>query len=421
MSNTLSFGQVLTRKMLAVLTSNCPVTRSLNHDYEKIFPNGGYDGQKAGPAIYIRKPTQRTVRRTWGMSTTPSITETTVTLTPDQIFGTDLSFTDLELATKVDDYFERYVAPDIKKVSASVEAYNINYMLNAIYNCEAYTSLAVPTTLAHGIMTARAKMLNALCPVDGQNFVVSPGFEASIIPALAGQYNPQGNISDMYVKGQMATAVGLDWYPSQNLPGITTGSTTATTPAVGTFVSTAKTSLPFTGATTSGTWKIGQTISITGLYNINFESKVAYSQLKQFVITADVTNSSGTGTLTVSPEINFDTTDPAQNCYIASGSINSAVIIIGARLGVTSVPTTESTTYQQNLMFHRDSFAWAGVPLTIPEKAEVAGVATDVRTGLSIRYIKMYDIVNSRMLNRVDVLGGICALYPQWACKFWTV
>ena len=421
MPNTLSYGQVLTRKMLAVLTSNCPVTRSLNHDYEKVFPDGGYDGQKAGPTIYIRKPTQRIVRRTWPMGTA-AITETTVALTPDQVFGTDLAFSDLELATKVDDYFERYVAPDIKKVAAAVESYNINYMLNAIYNCEAYTSLAIPTTMAQGIMTLRAKLINNLCPVDGQNFAVSPLFEASIIPALAGQYNPQSNISEMYVKGQMSNAVGLDWYSSQNLPGIIIGSQTNATPIVGAYNSTANTSLPYTGAgVANGTVVAGQCFTIAGLYDVNYESKVPYSQLKQFVVTAANTAVGGAGTLTVSPAINYDTTDPAQNCYIAAGTIVGAAIVYGCLYGVTAEATTASQIYQQDLMCHRDSFAWAGVPLEIPAKAEVAGVATDDRTGLSIRYIKMYDINNARMLNRIDVLGGICALYPQWAGKFWTV
>jgi hypothetical protein len=420
MGNALQYGTEIVRKALPTLVSNCPVVRSLNHEYEKKYREGGYEGQKQY-SLSIRKPMSGTVRTTWPISVGDR-TENVETLTVNTVRGIDLQLSDAELAQRVDDIYERLIQPDVEKLASHIEAYAIDYMLDRIANNVAYTSLAVPTALTHGYLDMGAKIKAANVGGGPLNMVISPLLEANIIGGLAGQYNPTGNISTMFEKGQMSKAAGFNWYMSQNMPGITIGSQANSDDAdVGTFSTSAKTSLPYVSSTTSGTTVVGQTITIAGLYDINFESKVPTSQLKQFVVTAANTASGGAGTLTVWPEINFLAASADQNCYISGESIDGVDIRFGCLLGTTAVATTASATYQQAMAFHRDSFAFASLPLMIPKSAEAAGVATDDRTGISIRFVRDWDQTNARITNRLDCYFGMTKLYPQWACKLWTV
>ena len=241
--------------------------------------------------------------------------------------------------------------------------------------------------------------------------------------ALSGQYNPQGNISEMFLKGQMSNAAGLDWYMSQILPSITVGSLTNTSPVVGTFVAASSTSVPYTGGTSSGALTAGQTFTIADLYDVNYETKTTLGQLKQFVV-ASSTPSTTTGTITIYAMqsgygIVFDTTSPFQNCYVSGGSINGKAIVFGALAGTTSVATTASATYQQNLLWHKDSFAFASVPLIVPKGLDMAARVTV--DNLSFRFLRGYDVVNARMLSRMDIFFGVAELRNVWAAKVLTV
>jgi hypothetical protein len=411
----------ITRKFLAVFHSNCVFAKNLNHDYEKNFGSQmGFDGQKIGPTLNIRDPIQASIRTGWAMEQ-QDLTETYHTLTIDTVRGVDLKFSDADLAQSIDDFVPRYIESPAKKLAAIVDQYCAQYMIYQTPNAIAASGLAIPTTI-DPYMDAKATLGSALVPQgDPINIAISPQMERKIVSGLTPlQFNPQATISDMFLKGAISNAAGMDWYMSQIIPALTTGSQTAATPIVGAFVAATGASLPYTGATTAtATWKAGQTFTIAGLYDINFETKGAYSWLKQFTITADNTASSSAGTLSISPAINFSTTSPTQNCYIAAGTIVGAAIVLGAMTTPTSVPTTASTTYQTALAWHKDSFAFASVPLIQPRGMDMASTVTV--DNLSFRFVRGFDIANARMLSRMDIFFGIAAIRPQWAVKIHTI
>jgi hypothetical protein len=411
----------ITRKFLAVFHSNCQIAKNLNHDYEKNFGSQmGFDGQKIGPTLNIRDPIQANIRSTWAM-TQQDITETYHTLTIDTVRGVDLKFSDADLALSIDDFVPRYIESPAKKLAAVIDQLCASYMMKQTPNAIAVTSLAVPTTI-DAWMDAKATLNAQLVPQgDRINAAISPQMERKMVSGLTPlQFNPQSTISDMFTKGAFSNAIGVDWFMSQVLPVLATGSETNTSPVVGTFVAASPTALPYTAASgASATWTAGQTFTIAGLYDINFETKEAYPWLKQFVITTNNTASGSAGTLVVSPGIVFDTTSPVQNCYIAAGSINGLAIVLGAMTTPTSVPTTASTNYQTALMWHPDSFAFASVPLMKPRGMDMAETVTV--DNLSFRFVRGFDIANARMLSRMDIFFGLAAIRPQWAVKIHTI
>ena len=422
MGNTRVSPLEITRNFLKYFHNQAHFTTNISDDYEKNWKEGGYEGQKIGPTLNIRDPLMVNTRKTWTMNQ-QNVKETYHSLTIDTVNGEDLNFSDADMATTVTDFAPRYVEGPAKKLASVIDQQNITAALIKINHCEAYTSLAVPTAMNQGYLTLKAKMHKALVDENDEVFaMINPDQEASILYSFSGMLNPTMEISDIFKKGQLTSAYGLTWYRSALIPSITTGTATVngSSLVVGTFAAATNTSLPYSGGLSTGAFVAGQVITIAGLYDINFETKTQYSQLKQFVITANTTASGGAGTLSIFPAINFDTTDPAQNCYIASNTINGAAIVIGALNGTsTSIPTTASTAYQQNLLWVRDAFAYASVPLEKPNGLDMAEVVTV--DGFSFRFLRGFDMINGRFLSRIDHFHGFTELRGVWAGKLLTV
>jgi len=76
-----------------------------------------------------------------------------------------------------------------------------------------------------------------------------------------------------------------------------------------------------------------------------------------------------------------------------------------------------STTYPQNIAYHKDAFTLATADLILPQGVDMASRAN--HNGISMRIVRQYDINNDRMPCRVDVLYGYAAIRPQLACRVW--
>jgi hypothetical protein len=76
---------------------------------------------------------------------------------------------------------------------------------------------------------------------------------------------------------------------------------------------------------------------------------------------------------------------------------------------------TNSTAYTQNLLFHRNAFALAMVPMEKP--AGAVDVARKTYRGLSVRVIPYYDGSNDISNYRLDVLFGVKAIDPRLAVR----
>jgi hypothetical protein len=408
----------ITRQFLEVFHSNLVIAKNLDHSYEKNFGTQvGFEGQKIGPVLNVREPIQTTVRSGWGMQQ-QDITETYKTLTIDTVYGVDLKFSDADMATTIDDFEKRYIEVPAKRLAAAVDAQCAQFMADRIANTVAATALAVPTTI-DTYLEAGSKLKSNLVPVEsGLCAIIDPVSERKIVNGLAGQYNPMQNISELFLKGQMSMAAGFDWYMSQILPTLTTGSSDhvadglrvkATT---GWLAAAPGTLVYDSDSTTTGTIKVGECFTISGVKAVNYETKQTLSYLKQFcVVTADVTSSGGEGTITFEPPIY--TSGPLQNVS-AAPTLGSSTITLGALDGTTAVPTAASTAYGMNLVFSPKSFAFASVPLRMPEYIKGASVSQD---NFNIRFLRGYDIANARYLSRMDIFFGLAELRRDWACK----
>ena len=74
-----------------------------------------------------------------------------------------------------------------------------------------------------------------------------------------------------------------------------------------------------------------------------------------------------------------------------------------------------STTYRQNLMYHRDAFTFVTADLPLMDDAHKCVRMT--KDGISLRVWQVSDIRNDELLLRIDVLYGFKTLRPAWACR----
>ena len=410
MSQTLITGQELTRAALEIFHNNCVVVKNMDLQYEPDFGSqSGYDGQKIGPTLQIRKPPIGTVRSVWGMSQ-QDLTETSVSLTVDTVRGIDLNFPDSALALSVDDFVERYIAPNVKRLASEVDGVAATYIKNQTARLVGLGGTQ-PATLAT-FLAAKRKLNDQTVPQDGDiACVICPATEASMIGGLTPlQFNPQDTLSKMFLTGKISNMGGMNWYMSQNAPSHTCGTRTETTPVASAITVQGQTTMTVTGLNATS-YTEGDIFTVAGCYDVNPETKATLPYLKQFRVASAVTATATTTNLPISPAVYFSSAAGyLQNCSAFPGGaisdINDATHFGSG---------TAAYTYSNDLCFHKRAFAFAAAPLIIPGGADMAGRAT--AEGLWVRFVRMYDIVNARMLNRLDIYFGLAALRPEWSCR----
>ena len=98
---------------------------------------------------------------------------------------------------------------------------------------------------------------------------------------------------------------------------------------------------------------------------------------------------------------------PFQN-VVAAPSAGASINVFGAA-GVNS---------PQGLCFHKGSFALGMADMVLPTGGVImAERKSSDQLGLSMRYIKAYDINSDRLPGRFDVLYGWTTLYGETACR----
>jgi hypothetical protein len=150
---------------------------------------------------------------------------------------------------------------------------------------------------------------------------------------------------------------------------------------------------------------VGTVFTVAGVYACHPETKAAYRHLQQFVITAI-----GATTTTISPATYL--TGAKKNVVSSTGGTLAttdfnakAVVFVGLA----------STSYAQPLMYHKEAFQFVTADLPIMDDA--AKCVRRVQDGLAMRVWQASDIRNDELLMRIDILYGMAALRPEWACR----
>jgi len=401
MSNTILTPTAITREALKILHNNLTFTKNANRQYDSQFANSGATmSGKIGPNLTVRMPNKYVVR-TGATMNVQDTAETSKTISCSTQKGVDMSFSAQDLTLSIDEFSQRFIKP-----AALLLASTIDYDGLSLYK-DVYNYVGDPTATPSALLTwlqGSAKMTDLCCPIDDRMAVMTPLTSATMVNTLAGQYNPQQNISKMYIKGQMSEAAGLKWAYTQNIATHTCGSRTASGDIIVAGAGTeGMSTITFTCTTTGKTFTAGDVFSIASVKWVNPETKNATGSTAYFTVSANATDVAGTTTLTFTPAMYAS--GAAQNVS-ALPADSAAVTFVGAA----------SDTYKGNMIHHKDAFALVTADLINPKDTGAWG-AREVYDGISLRIVKQYNIVNDRFDTRLDVLYGWKTLYPEWACR----
>lgn len=401
MANSLLTIDMITRKSLAILENNLVLSRNINRQYDDSF---AVEGAKIGSSLRIRLPDRVLVTDGAALQTQDDNEQyTTLTVSTQKHVG--INFTSAELSMQLDDFADRVLKPRISQLASSIDA-DVANVFASVGNSVGTPGTTPATALV--MLQAQQKMNEAAAPMSPRYLTVNPAANAALVNGLSGFFNPSDSISRQFKSGMMGENVlGYEEVNmSQSIKAFQVGTRTATGGTTSAAVTTeGATTIAITGAGNGATVKAGDVFTVAGCFAVNPQTRESTGSLFQFVALADVTlNGSGAGTITVAPI--YSAAHPLAT-VLSLPATSSAVVFMGAA----------STTYPQNIAYHKDAFTLATADLILPQGVDMASRAN--HNGISMRIVRQYDINNDRMPCRVDVLYGYAAIRPQLACRVW--
>lgn len=406
MSSTYLKPSAITAEALRILHNMCPFTQNIDKQHDKETTFGG---QKRGSTLRIRLPNKYTVRRTWNINVQDT-TEQSVSLVIGQIFGADMMFSDSDLALEINEFSRRFIEPAISVIASSIDSYNFTQAYKATWN-----SVGTPGTTPNNQLPwllAGAKLNDNAIPTRMRKAIINPDAQAYTVSGLASLFNSSREISKQYVDGAMGSALGFDWFMSQNVPNHTTGSNADDAsilvdenPIVN--IAEGMTTIHVDGLdAAAGTFKAGDVFTIGSVYAVNPETKVSTGKLQQFVVAADATATGSEVDVTFTPAIYSSSSGALQNVD-ALPADGAAITVMG----------DASTAYPQNLCYHPDAYTFATANLEMPSDVTFKGqMSID---GINMRILRQYDINSSNYPCRIDVFAGFLAQRPEMGCRVW--
>jgi len=399
MSNVLVTSSLVAKEALAILQNMIGFAGNVNRDFESEFTGNQGRGYSPGQTINIKRPPRYTYRA--GRVAVPqATTETSVALTLQQ-GGADLGFSSLERTVSVQQ-FEQKVQAAVAAVVNEIDRQGLDLARRAVYNSVGTVgSLPTSQSAALAAITAGQQKLDEnAAPRDRQRaLVTNPAMNGSLVQGLAGLFNNQSVLSKQYGTGMFVEGLGLNVAMDQNVSRHTNGTAVAGTNTVNGANQTGST---LTVNALNGTLTVGSVFTIDGVYAVNPQSRQSTGSLQQFVVTAAAASSATS--VSISPAI---TPSGAFQNVTASPANSAAITIVGAA----------SASYDTNIMYHKDAFTLAMVPMFEPAPGTGAKVTQMSDNGFTVKVTQFYDGVNDSNLMRLDVLFGWAATYPELATK----
>jgi len=400
MANTNLTIDMITRESLRVLVNMLGFTRTINREYDDSFAN---QGAKIGDTLRIRKPARYEVQTGAALSVQDH-TETNTTLQLDTQAHVDVNFTTKELTLDIDDFSDRIIKPAMATIANKID-YDGLGLYTSVANSVGTPGTAPGTALV--ALQANQKLTELGAPLDERCLCVDPAANAALVDGLKGLFNSTQTVGEQYRKGRMGMdtlgfgEILTDQNVRKHLNGAQDGAYLVNDAAFANAADTATTST-LAVDTGTGAIKVGDVFTIADVYAVNPQNRQSTGQLQEFVVT---TASAGGGVnLTISPPIRatgaFQTVD-------AVPANNAAITFKG----------TLSTSYPQNMAYHKDAFVLGTADLVLPNGVDMA--SRQNLDGISMRIIRDYDINNDKLPCRIDVLYGWAAVYPELACRVW--
>jgi hypothetical protein len=404
MPQTLLTPDIIAAEGLLQLENELVMGNLVHRDYAKEFGNESY---KVGSTVRIRRPVQFTVTD-GSTAVIQDIEEGNTSIVINKRKHVAFQFPTQDLTLSVQDFSERYIKPAAIQLANQVD---IDLFTEAYQKTNNWVGTPGQTVNSYTDFIKAPERLDLLSvPKDKRSAVLSPTDYWAMVGAFGNGANFfQPDLAKTAIqRGRLPMLGGIDAFPAVNVVNHTVGAHGGTPITEGTTNTATYSSVMSSttwsmtiltdGWTTASVLKAGDVFTISGVYDVNPVTKATLSHLKQFTLISDVTTqavSSNDTTLTITPPI------------ITSGPYQTVSAAPAADTTITYMGTA-ATAYAQNLVFHKNAYALAMVPLELPDGA--AKKSRFSKNGLSIRVIEDYDFTNDLNGWRFDILYGVKTL-----------
>ena len=373
----------------------------MNRQYDDSF---AVEGAKIGSTLRIRLPDRALVTDGAALQVQDDNEQfTTLAVNNQKHIG--VNFTSAELTMQLDDFAERVLKPRISQLASSIDA-DVANSYKGIFSSVGTPGTTPATSLV--LLQAQQKLNEYAAMMPNRYATVNPAANAGLVEGMKGLFNPVDTISRQFKNGMMGEGVlGYEEINmSQSIKLHTTGSRAATGATVNGNASEGATTITLASAGNALTFTVGDVFTVADCFSVNPQTRESTGSLQQFTVTAaNVSTSGGAVTLAVSPALYSPSNALASvNTLTITGK---AVVFVGGA----------STSYPQNLIYHKDAISFATADLLMPSGVDMA--SRQVHNGISMRIVRQYDINNDRLPCRIDVLYGYSVIRPQMACRLW--
>lgn len=370
----------------------------------------GVAGSKIGRTVLYRLPNQYVVRR--GQAWAPqAMIDLTTPVTLSYQTGVDFDWSSAEATTDLDRVRERYINPAADVLASDADAQSMADVYPYVYNAVGTPGSTPSATQTY--LDAVVKIMDGACDGENLSAVLDLRAAAVLSNTVSTLFNPSSQISDSNRNGRLAGKyLGIQkWEQDQNIPAHTTGTFTACTPTVNGASQTGSSIVTQSWASGATSLKRGDIVTFAGVNRVNPLSKVNTGRLMQFVVTADISDSTGAITLPIAPAI---VTSGALQNVSASPASGAAITVWSANPAGGTLATTTSP---QSLIFHPDAFCFVMADLEDPVAGAKASFARSKDLGISIRFVQQYLIGGDQNGSRLDILFGAAPLQARLACR----
>lgn len=406
MSNSVLTIDVIAKEALRILDNNLVMAKQVYRGLESDFGDAK-NGFEAGDTVSIRRPTDFTVRDGANASA-QDVVEGKTSLVVNKQKGVDFAFTSKELTLSIGELSERVIKPAMIQLANQIDA-DGHALYSSVPN---WVGTPGQTINAFSDFAKAPERLSELAVPMDRSAVLSPADNWGLVGSQTSLYI-QGAANSAYREGSLGRIAGVDTFETQNVATHTVGALGGTplvngasqTSTYADVKDTMTQSLVTDGwtAAAANRLKAGDIITLANVYAVNPVTKATLPFLKQFVVTADAaSDASGNATLTIYPAI--IASGAFQNVSAAPAD-NAAITVLGSA----------STGYRQNMVFHKNAFALAIVPMVSPPGA--VDVSRQSYKGTSVRIIPFYNGSSDVSTWRLDVLYGWKAIDPRLATR----
>jgi hypothetical protein len=404
MANTLATPSWVTKEVARGFLNDITFVSNLNRTYDDQYIQSG---AKVGNTVNARLPQRFTVTDGQALQL-QNITESTVPITLTNQKNVAFGYSSAQATTELDNIRERYVTPASNALANAADVLAYQAVYKDVYNLVGVPGTTPATNLLY--LNAGVKLTDGAVSLKGRKAVLDPAAMAALVNANTAIFNPSGSISEQYTTGQFGRkALGYEeWYQDPNRPAHVTGSFASCSPTVNGANQTGASVVTANWTTLS--LKKGDIVTFAGCNSVNPESYQSTGRLQQFTLTADVTDSGGAATLSISPSI---VTSGAYQTVDASPTSGGAV----TAYSTAAATALTSVTSPQSMVFTKDAFAFVMADLIKPGAGADAQTVRSKEFGIAIRMVEQYQIATDQNPSRLDILIGAATVQARFAAR----